>query len=83
MKFEIFSTDFRKFFSNMKFYEKLSSGSRIFPCGQTEEGKKRRRTDMTKLIVAFHNFANAPNKQAIILTGQIFNLTQSAFRAIV
>jgi hypothetical protein len=65
----------------MKFYEKLSSGRRIFPCGQTEEEKKRR-TDMTKLIVAFHNFANAPNKQAIILTGQILNLTQSAFRAI-
>jgi hypothetical protein len=35
---------------------------------------------MTKLIVAFHNFANARNKQAIILTGQV--LTQSAFRAI-
>ena len=25
-------------------------------------GKKGRRTDMTKLIVAFRNFANAPNK---------------------
>ena len=32
-----------------------SSGSWVVPCGQTYG-----RTDMTKLIVAFHNFANAP-----------------------
>jgi hypothetical protein len=35
----------------MEFYQNLSSGSRVVPCGQT---------DMTKLIVAFRNFANAP-----------------------
>jgi len=31
------------------------SESRVVPCGQTEG-----QTDMTKLIVAFRNFANAP-----------------------
>jgi len=35
----------------------LSSGSRVVPCGSTY-----RRTDMTKLIVAFRNFAKAPTK---------------------
>ena len=33
----------------------MSSGSRVVPY---------RRTDMTKLIVAFRNFANAPKKSA-------------------
>jgi len=36
--------------TNIKFHENLSSGSRV-PCG---------RTDMTKLIVTFRNFANGP-----------------------
>jgi hypothetical protein len=36
----------------MKFYKIPSSGSRVVPCGQTDG-----RTDMTKIIVAFHNFA--------------------------
>ena len=31
----------------------------VVPCGQTD-----RQTNMTKLIVAFRNFANAPNKVA-------------------
>jgi len=35
---------------NLKFDENSSHGSRVVPCG---------RTDMTKLIVAFRNFANA------------------------
>jgi len=37
----------------MKFYENASSESRVFPCG---------RTDVTKVIVAFCNFAKAPKK---------------------
>jgi hypothetical protein len=41
--------------SNIKFHENLSSGSRGVPCGRTG-----RHTDMTKLIVAFRNIANAP-----------------------
>jgi len=39
----------------MTFHENLPSGSRVLASGQTD-----RQTDMTKLIVAFHNFANAP-----------------------
>jgi len=43
--------------SNIKFYENPSSGSRAVPFGQTVG-----RRDITKLTVAFRNFANAPNK---------------------
>ena len=38
-------------FSNIKFHETPSSGSWVGTRGQT---------DMTKLIIAFHNFANMP-----------------------
>ena len=41
--------------TNIKFNENLSSGNGVVSC---------RRTDVTKLIVALHNFANAPKKQA-------------------
>ena len=44
--------------SNKKFRQNPSSGSRVVPCGQTD----RRRTNM-KVIVAFRNFANAPNNE--------------------
>jgi hypothetical protein len=37
--------------SNVKFYENPSNGNRVVTCGQSE---------MTKLIVAFRIFANAP-----------------------
>ena len=43
--------------SNIKFYQNLSSGSRIFPC-ELMDGQ----TDMAKLILAFRNFAKAPKK---------------------
>jgi hypothetical protein len=36
--------------THFKFYKNPSSGSRVFPCGQT---------DGQKLMVAFRNFANA------------------------
>ena len=39
----------------IKFYENLFSGGRVVPCGQTDGGM-----DMKKLIVACHNFSNAP-----------------------
>jgi hypothetical protein len=47
---------FRKF-SNIKFHENPSSGSRLIPWGRTD-----RQTDITRLTDAFRNFANAPNK---------------------
>ena len=40
--------------SNIKLHGNLSSGSRVVSCGRTD-----RQTDMTKLIVAFRDFANA------------------------
>jgi len=39
-------------YSNINFYEFLSCGSQFVPCG---------RTDVTKLIIGFRDFANAPN----------------------
>jgi hypothetical protein len=47
-----FSRQIFENFTNIKFHGNPTSGSRVVPCG---------RTDMTKLIVAFRNFANAPN----------------------
>jgi hypothetical protein len=55
MKFEFFGHIFEKC-SNKKFHENPSSGSQVVSCGR----KDGQRTDMTKLIVAFRNFANAP-----------------------
>jgi len=49
MKFEFFRQIFKKKFSIIKLHTNASSFSRVVPCG---------RTDITKLIVAFRNFAN-------------------------
>jgi hypothetical protein len=53
MKLEFPPRSFEKY-SNIKFHENLSSGSRVV--SMWTDGW----TDMTKLIVAFRNFANAP-----------------------
>jgi hypothetical protein len=55
-KILIFSTRFRTV-SNIKFRQNLSSGSRVVPCKET---------DMTKLTVAFRNFANATKKNVTV-----------------
>jgi hypothetical protein len=41
--------------NNQIFHKNSWSGSQVFPCGRTDG-----QTGMTKLIVAFHDFANAP-----------------------
>jgi hypothetical protein len=41
--------------SNTKLHQNPSRGSRVVPCRRTDG-----RRDMTKVIVAFRNFANAP-----------------------
>jgi len=41
--------------SNVTFYEIPPSGRRVVPCGRTD-----RQADMTKVLVAFRDFANAP-----------------------
>jgi len=51
-----FSRQIFEKYSNIKFCENPCCGSRVVPCGQTD-----RQTDMTKQIVAFRHFANAPN----------------------
>jgi hypothetical protein len=58
MKLE-FSWQIFKKYSNIKFHETLSSGSRVVPCGRTD----RRQTDMTNLIVVACNFSNARKTQ--------------------
>jgi len=53
MKLESSRQIFEKY-SNTKFHENPSSGTRVVPCGTD------RRIDKMKLIVVFHNFSNAP-----------------------
>ena len=57
MKCLEFSRQIFEKYTNIKFHENPSSGSGIVLCGQTDG-----RTDVTKLIVAFLNFVNAPKK---------------------
>ena len=54
MKLELSRQIFEKVL-NTKFYQNPSSGGRVVSCGQ-----KDRRTDISKLIVVFRNFVNAP-----------------------
>jgi len=56
MKLECSIQIFEKYLT-IKFHENLSGGSRVVPCGRTSGW-----TDITKLIVAFRSFANAPKK---------------------
>ena len=55
MKVLIFSADFKKKYSNVNFRENSFGGRRVVSCGWTDG-----QTDMTKLIVAFRNSADAP-----------------------
>jgi hypothetical protein len=57
MKLEFSGQIFEKKSSNIEFYKNPSSGSRV-PCG---------RTDKHDEIVAFRDFANAPNKDRFII----------------
>ena len=67
----IFSTDFRQIFK----YQISQKSDRLEPsCSMRTEGQ----TDMTKLIIAICNFANAP----INNTQRYYEFTQSAVRKI-
>jgi hypothetical protein len=57
-KTSLFFTVFEKY-SNIKFHENSSSGSKVVPCRQMDR-QTDGQTDMTKPIVSFHIFANAP-----------------------
>ena len=56
MKLEYCRQSFEKL-SNTKFRVNRSRGAELFHL----EGQLGRQADMTKLVVAFHNFANEPN----------------------
>jgi len=58
-----FPQQFFEKYSNNNFYESPSTGNRVVPCIQTDG-----HTDMTKQIVGFRNFANAPNRLRSLLT---------------
>jgi len=57
-----FSREILEKYSKIKFHENPSSGSRVVPCGWTDW-----LTNMTKLIVAWCNIANAPKNHTTIL----------------
>jgi len=57
----IFSTVFEKY-SDIKFHENPSSGSQLVPWGQTD---RHRKTDMSKLLDAFRNFAKRAQKHTV------------------
>jgi len=52
----------KKTYLNIRFNKNPSSGSQVLSCGDTDKP-----TDMTKLILAFRNFANVPNKLKIYI----------------
>ena len=56
MKLE-FSRHIFENYSNIKFHENPSSGSRVIPCGRTDG-----RPDMTEPIVSFRNFCLSAEK---------------------
>ena len=58
---EFFRQIFEKY-SNIKFHENPFIGSRVVPGGRMDKRKGGQQTDMTKLIVAFPNFADEPKK---------------------
>jgi len=57
-------------YSNIKFHENPSSGSRVILC-RTAGGRADRHTHTTKLIVALRNFANAPKNDQLMLSREI------------
>jgi hypothetical protein len=50
--------------SNIKFHQIPSSDCLLVPYGHWTDRRTNGQKDMTKLIVAFRNFANARNKNA-------------------
>jgi hypothetical protein len=62
-----FSWQIFKKYSDIKCHEKSSRESQVAPCGWT---------DMMKLIVIYHNFANAPNDAVLAPNDAVLLYTQ-------
>jgi hypothetical protein len=60
--------------SDIKFHENIFRASRVVPCGQTD-GQTDGRTGITKLIVAFRYFVNAPK---MVVLASFINLQFSS-----
>ena len=73
MKLEFCRQIFKKY-SNIKFRENPSIGSRVGPCGRTD-GRTDRRRGTTKLIVASRSSARSALKQAAVTAVQDNNDT--------
>jgi hypothetical protein len=70
MKFE-FSRQIFEESSNTKLHQNPSSARRVVSCERTD-GRTDRYTDMAKLMVAFRNFVNAPNKTNVNHSTSLF-----------
>jgi hypothetical protein len=57
----VFSQNILEKYTNIKFHENPSTGSRVDSCGRTDGP-----TDMMNVIVASRNFANAPKTSPFI-----------------
>ena len=69
-----FSRQIYEEYSDIKLHENLCSGRRVVPCGKT---------DMTKVIVVFHNYAKAPkNLQLCLHCYRILNHTVCTLHAV-
>ena len=65
--------------SNIEFLENLASGRPIVPCEQREADGGR---DVTNLVVARRNFANAPKDSSFFFCGTIWRVSFDAVRAV-
>jgi len=61
----VFSTDFRKCL-NMKFHENFLLGAELLHADRHMDRRTDVQTDMTKVVVAFRNFAKAPKNGILI-----------------
>jgi hypothetical protein len=72
MKLEFSWQIFEKYW-NVTLYENPSRGSRVDPCGRTDD----RQTSMTKLIVTFWKFLNAPKNACVFYLKIPYNCTEN------